>query len=228
MVAGNVRRTGGCHDAVANVSRETCRRVARRDPATMFHVERRASARVDESPGRRRSSTRCGWSRSTAVHSSVRSSRRLADQCHAGLVQQTIVRIAARRGDVARSCAPSPHRRRGGAARQTTATSSSSTVASVAACPTRSPLDAADRRGLPAARPSSPTGRAAARRSPRPGRPPPEPRSTSDRGPSRNEVHEPISVGDGIVQRSFTDRATSLDHRQRGDERAVVSHSPAR
>ena len=34
-------------------------------------------------------------------------------------------------------------------------------------------------------------------------------------------------MSDGIDERSLADRATGLDHRERGEQRCVVSHCPA-
>ena len=48
------------------------------------------------------------------------------------------------------------------------------------------------------------------------GNPPPEPRSTSERRPVGNQLDEAVGVRDGGNQRSFADRAASLDDRQRG------------
>ena len=45
--------------------------------------------------------------------------------------------------------------------------------------------------------------------------------------PRRDRIHETIGVAHRRDQRSLTDRAARLDHPEGGQEKGVVSHSPA-
>ena len=74
------------------------------------------------------------------------------------------------------------------------------------------------------ARPLSRPDRGVGRRSPTQAVRPRNRGRRASRAPDGNQRDEPVGVGNGIGQRPLADRATGLDHRERGVERTVVSH----